>query len=70
MADIQEEDLEIRLQSTKPVTGMHHNGVYPTYVAVQHIPSGTIVSVCSERSQIQNKRLALVGLHAILDDVS
>jgi len=66
VTEIREEDLEIRILRAP------HLGMCPVsmtvYTEIEHIPTGTVVRVGTEASQLQNKAKAIKALEVILGE--
>jgi protein subunit release factor A len=59
-------DLEITLWPPEPKTGML-TGKIPQGIRAEHMPTGCVVICTKERSQHQNKRLALKYLELLVE---
>ena len=67
MSDL-EKDCEIRSYPVGPLGGQHVT-ITRTGVQVTHIPSGLIATSVSERSQLKNKKVAMVMIEAGLNSI-
>lgn len=61
---IEETDLEIQVirAPSHDMSPYNVTGVY-----IKHLPTGIYVFVCTQKSQLQNKALALKGLEVMLN---
>ncbi len=63
---VNDDDVEITVHTTKPIAGMRHSGIYPSFIDAVHIPTGATVRVPVTTTQMAARTKAIAALEVVL----